>query len=205
MKRRAFTLIELLIVVAIIGILAAIAVPNLMNAQMRAKVSRALSDMKSMATAQEMYKSDNGKYAPCASIPDRMILPLRCQRVFRLTTPLAYLTSLPSNIFPMATKPLADTTDTFDYYSNRCYGGMEAESYRETNGWENSPIGVYFRQCFGPFNLWFCSRGPTGQGNDENGDSLILHMPKNKDPRLTPMAYDATNGLVSYGYILHVQ
>src|ERR1043165_4244953 len=60
----AFTLIELLIVVAIIAILAAIAVPNFLEAQIRSKVSRARTDLRSMATALESYAVDNNKYPP---------------------------------------------------------------------------------------------------------------------------------------------
>lgn len=59
-KRNAFTLIELLIVVAIIGILAAIAVPNFLNAQMRAKIARGLSDMRSLSTGIEQLRLDKG-------------------------------------------------------------------------------------------------------------------------------------------------
>ncbi len=57
--RSGFTLIELLIVVAIIGILAAIAVPNFLNAQIRAKVSKCVSEEKALAEACFMYAMDN--------------------------------------------------------------------------------------------------------------------------------------------------
>ncbi|MFB3785813.1 MAG: type IV pilin protein [bacterium] len=62
LNQRGFTLIELLIVVAIIGVLAAIAVPNFMNAMNRAKISRAQNDLKILASALEMYRIDHGNF-----------------------------------------------------------------------------------------------------------------------------------------------
>jgi prepilin-type N-terminal cleavage/methylation domain-containing protein len=64
MTSKAFTLIELLIVVAIIAILAAIAVPNFLEAQTRAKVSRTKGDMRTIGIALESYRVDSADYPP---------------------------------------------------------------------------------------------------------------------------------------------
>ena len=60
---KGFTLIELMIVIAIIGILAAIAIPQFTNYKRRAANSAAMSDAKNLATAQEVYHTDNNTYA----------------------------------------------------------------------------------------------------------------------------------------------
>ncbi len=70
--------------VFIIGMLAAIAVPNFLNAQDRAKVSRAQSEMRSIMNGLESYKIDNAVYPPSLN---------------NLTTPIAYLRSVPADPF----------------------------------------------------------------------------------------------------------
>ncbi len=75
-RHKGFTLIELLIVVAIIAILAAIAVPNFLEALTRTRVSRAKTDLRTVATCVETYRADYNAY------PE----PIRA-----LSSPVAYI------------------------------------------------------------------------------------------------------------------
>ncbi len=89
---RGFTLIELLIVIAIILILIAIALPNFIEAQIRAKVAKAAGDTRSLATAMESYFIDWNSYTNDCPGPE---LP----GCIALTTPIAYMTSVPLDPF----------------------------------------------------------------------------------------------------------
>ncbi len=62
-RRPAFTLVELLVVVAIVGILAALALPRLGAARGKAARAAGLSDLHHIATAQESYFADSSRYA----------------------------------------------------------------------------------------------------------------------------------------------
>ncbi|NOK02008.1 MULTISPECIES: prepilin-type N-terminal cleavage/methylation domain-containing protein [Myxococcus] len=66
-RNRGFTLIELMIVVAIIGILAAIAIPNFIKFQARSKQSEAKTNLKALYTAQKSFFSEKDRYSEFAN------------------------------------------------------------------------------------------------------------------------------------------
>lgn len=106
---RAFTLIELLIVVAIIAILAAIAVPNFLEAQTRAKVGRMYAELRTVATSLESYAADHQRYPRYGHWQDKK-QPTSVMTFIPtvLTTPIGYLNTIPNDIFANARQGSGD-------------------------------------------------------------------------------------------------
>ncbi|MDX2175362.1 MAG: prepilin-type N-terminal cleavage/methylation domain-containing protein [Candidatus Sumerlaeia bacterium] len=179
----AFTLIELLIVVAIIAVLAAIAVPNFLEAQTRAKISRVKGDFATIATAMESYCVDSGHY------------PTNGRSVVALSTPLAYVTTTP------LWDPFAPTTDP----------DVNASGYGYMNFWEPGaseffvfPVlpgaaGLAVKDC-----AWLLvSRGPDGFLESQDKATRAF-TPETIRAAVLEMAtgdyvYDPTNGTASEG------
>ena len=103
--QKGFTLIELLIVVAIIGIIAAIAIPNLLNAIDRGKQKRTMADIRSLGTAVESYAVDNNFYPKVSTYAT--VVPF-VQPIYIKTAPV-------SDGWNKAWEYTGDTTNGVDY------------------------------------------------------------------------------------------
>ncbi len=155
---KGFTLIELLIVVAIIGILAAVAVPNFLNAQMRAKVVRAVSDMKAVGMAISTYKLDNNEY------PENAYGYAR-----RVTTPIAYIGSIPEDFFNQYYTEIFGYPPPYwyshiDFYPNEAYYNAHMVY---------SPNSQFMVYSYGPDTYSTTVTNDTGKG--ESGGLLVIY------------------------------
>jgi type II secretory pathway pseudopilin PulG len=109
---------EELIVAGVVGVMAAIAVPNFLEAQGRATVSRVKTDQRSLAVALESYAIDHNHYpmwemrTDFATQRPSFILPQPGTRPFTLTTPIAYITSIYPDPFSAGKK------EWFSYYTS---------------------------------------------------------------------------------------
>ena len=70
--QRGFSLLELLITVAVIGLISAIAIPNVLNAVHRGKQKRTMADLRAVALAVEAYNVDNTAYPAATTVIDLM-------------------------------------------------------------------------------------------------------------------------------------
>ena len=188
-KSHAFTLIELLIVVAIIAILAAIAVPNFLAAQVRSKVTRAKADLRTLATAIEAYSSDHNR-PPYDGEPDYAHYGWVNSYVM-LTTPVAYMTTLPVDPFQDDGMPETLRAGHMNYL-----GGFRRNHSFDysTQYWENTANNpdraADWQRAFGNSAWKSTSAGPDLAFMNEGSFFGFREV------------YDATNGTISAGDIV---
>ena len=210
-KRGAFTLIELLIVVAIIAILAAIAVPNFLEAQVRAKVSRIKADMRTGATALETYAVDNNKYPEELPIGNNGFLSTIS--LYRLTTPISYISSFGAFIDTFNRQENVGVQPGFENGQPMLYANYE--NFAQNRNLGPKTFRAWGINSLGPDKRLGRSTVPSGLGAGtgltgpwaENNDPVYFGIPAGGPDTavdLTNCIYDPTNGTVSPGDIYRV-
>lgn len=207
-RKGNFTLVELLVAVSIVGILAAIALPNFLEAQTRAKVSSALSHTRLLADAAEAYRVDWNHYPIAAQrLPMDPYGVLSDVQLAVLTTPVAYTSSaafrdpfgkiqcrtfvLASYLSPQSDFPIPDppnSNKSLLYYNYQCFAKWTHNPLVNAVGIALVSIGPDRQDSFGVFRPFTSEALPP----------LALQAGI-RDPLDTQ--YDPTNGTISGGDI----
>lgn len=181
-QSRGFTLIELLIVIAIILILIAIALPNFLEAQIRAKVTKARGEMRSLQTAIEAYQTQWRTY-PADGDDLTPFNPANYEvaaRLRALTTPIAHIDGLPFDPFN------ADNSN---------FGPSEFALF------PGLPPYTYSYNTFGAYA--FDGQQPANNGKPDNYGLTSLGPNRKFDAGFAgPIYYSPTNGTTSVGDLL---
>jgi prepilin-type N-terminal cleavage/methylation domain-containing protein len=180
-SKRAFTLIELLIVIAIILILIAIALPNFMESQIRAKVTKAQGEMRALTTALESYQVEFKTYPPDGDdlSPFNPMNFDVTARLGVLTTPIAFIKGLPLD-------PFHGEATSF-YGSELLFPGLAPYTY------SYNTFGTYAGDQYQPAN----QGKPDNYGLTSLGPNMLFDAGYSG-----PILYSPTNGTKSLGDIL---
>jgi prepilin-type N-terminal cleavage/methylation domain-containing protein len=194
-RSRGFTLIELLIVVAIIGILAAIAVPNFLNAQMRAKVARTSGDLRALAMAIQTYQLDENGFPINGS---HLTVDLRM-----LTTPVTYISSVGfRDIFKAEQGNTGNNQQSYLYFLYKANATQPNLSWINQAGVAEYSTDGFCLSSWGPDRVQGAREGnnPTGQVFGAPIEWVYIAV-RRGNPDAYAGVYAPTNGLVSGGDI----
>lgn len=195
LPRRAFSLIELLIVVSIIAILALVAIPNFIEARTRSSVSRARADLRAIASALEAYFVDYNDHPP--NDGDANVVPNQ------LSTPVAFITEArlidPFKVGVERHNTVIGPVDR--YYTYTKVVDVDEAARMAIAGlpcpYEAIDDPFFNWRAFERYGLWrlVCVGPDLTYASDDFPPPL----------RGSDLLYDPTNGVASFGNILRTQ